>query len=60
MAKLAENGDDRYEKAGIRTLSKKTRHALDERRRRQWDIPPLTRKIESGKRYQRKQKADET
>jgi hypothetical protein len=40
-------------------MSKITRRALDEKRRQLWTVPPLTRKIESKKHYQRKQKADD-
>ena len=37
------------------TLGKKARHELDKAKRKSWNgIRPVTRKIESKKRYQRK------
>ena len=37
-------------------LSKKARKALDEAQRRGWAFSPITRKVESKKRYTRKRK----
>ena len=35
-------------------MGKKARHALDAKRRRTWVVPPVTRTIESRKKYSRK------
>ena len=35
-------------------LGKKARRALDARQRRTWPFPPVTRKVESGMKYDRK------
>lgn len=38
-------------------LSKKARRELDSQRRTLWDVPPVTKKIESEKLYNRKKSA---
>lgn len=38
-------------------LSKKARRELDSQRRTLWDVPPVTKKIESKKLYNRKKSA---
>ncbi len=37
-------------------MSKKARKALNDQRRTLWDVPPVTKTVESKKRYDRKRK----
>ena len=40
-------------------LGKKARRALDRARRAEWAFPPVTRRVESKKAYNRKRKTDD-